>query len=48
MHLYGGVSHSFTHPWSGKAGIHGLAYDHDADRHWWAAMLDVFAETIAG
>jgi dienelactone hydrolase len=46
MHVYGGVQHTFTNPAATGAGIPGIAYDEDADRRSWKAMLDLFAETI--
>ena len=38
--------HSFTHPHSAQAGLPGLAYDADADRRSWRAMLDLFDEAL--
>jgi dienelactone hydrolase len=46
MIVYGGAQHSFTHPHSAQAGLPGLAYDADADRRSWRAMLDLFDEAL--
>lgn len=46
MNLYGGVQHSFTHPWVERVDIPGLKYDRLADRRAWRAMLDLFEETL--
>jgi dienelactone hydrolase len=46
LHLYGGVQHTFTHPWAERAGIPGLAYDATAAARSWQAMLDLFAEVL--
>lgn len=46
LHLYGGVEHSFTHPYADLAGIPGIKYDAAADRRSWASMLQLLAETI--
>lgn len=42
MHVYGGVQHSFTHPWAHEGIAPGIAYDADADRRSWSAMLELF------
>jgi dienelactone hydrolase len=42
VHVYGAAVHSFTNPDAGKVGNPALAYDADADRRSWAAMLDLF------
>jgi dienelactone hydrolase len=47
MHLYGGAAHSFTNPGASALGVPGVAYHEPSDRRSWAAMLDLFAETIA-
>lgn len=47
LHLYGGVGHSFTNPDIDALGLAGFAYDEVADRRSWAAMLDLFEETLA-
>jgi dienelactone hydrolase len=47
LHLYGGVGHSFTHPWVDRVAIRGLAYDEQADTRSWRAMLDLF-ESVVG
>jgi dienelactone hydrolase len=48
LHLYGGVGHSFTNPDIDALGLAGFAYDEAADRRSWAAMLNLFEETLAG
>jgi dienelactone hydrolase len=48
LHLYGGVGHSFTNPDIDALGFAGFAYDDAADRRSWAAMLNLFEETLAG
>ncbi len=45
---YPGAQHSFTNPDADKAGMPGLAYDADADRKSWAAMLDWFKKYLHG
>ena len=47
MNLYGGAGHSFTNPDVGALGRPGFAYDAATDRRSWAAMLDLFGETLA-
>jgi dienelactone hydrolase len=42
VHLYGGVEHSFTHPYADLANLPGIKYDKVADEHSWNAMLDLF------
>jgi len=44
--LYGGVGHSFTNPLIREFNLPRFAYDAQADRRSWRAMLDLFAETI--
>ena len=46
LHLYGGVGHSFTNPDIAALGLAGFAYDEAADRRSWAAMLNLFEETL--
>lgn len=46
LHLYGGVSHSFTNPDIDVLGLPGFAYDAKADRRSWAAMLNLFEEVL--
>jgi len=46
MNLCGGAGHSFTNPDVGALGRPGFAYDAPTDRRSWAAMLDLFAETL--
>ncbi|BDG05331.1 dienelactone hydrolase family protein [Anaeromyxobacter oryzae] len=36
---YPGAKHSFTNPDANKAGVEGLAYDHDADVKSWSAAM---------
>jgi dienelactone hydrolase len=47
MHIYGGVVHSFTHPWAQRAGIPYIRYDQRADKRSWKAMLDLLDEVFA-
>lgn len=47
MNLLGGAAHSFTNPDAAAAGVPGIEYHEPSDRRSWAAMLDLFAETIA-
>jgi dienelactone hydrolase len=46
MNLYGGAAHSFTNPDASAMGVPGIAYDEPTDRRSWAAMIDLFAETL--
>lgn len=48
LHLYGGVGHSFTNPDIDALGLAGFAYDEAADRRSWAAMLNLFEESLKG
>jgi dienelactone hydrolase len=43
---YPGAKHSFTNPDAGKAGMDALAYDADADKKSFAAMLKMFEEVF--
>lgn len=43
---YPGAKHSFTNPDAGKAGMDALAYNAEADRKSWAAMLALFKEVL--
>lgn len=43
---YPGVKHSFTNPAADAAGMEGLAYDAEADRMSWEAMLALFREVF--
>lgn len=43
---YPGAKHSFTNPDAVKAGMDALAYDADADKKSWAAMLKLFKEVF--
>ena len=47
MNLYGGVEHSFTHPWAEQADIPGVKYHRPTDERSWRAMLDLFDEVFA-
>jgi dienelactone hydrolase len=44
--LYGGVKHSFTHPFAASAGVPGLEYNELAAKRSWRAMLDLFDEVF--
>jgi dienelactone hydrolase len=46
MNVYGGAGHSFTNPGVGALGRPGFEYDEQTDRRSWAAMTDLFAETL--
>jgi dienelactone hydrolase len=46
MQVLGGVGHSFTNPGIDALGLPGFAYDKCADQRSWAAMRELFAETI--
>lgn len=46
MNLYGGVQHSFTHPWAELVDFPGIVYHQPSDERSWRAMLDLFAETL--
>lgn len=43
---YPGAKHGFTNPEAAKHGMSQLAYDPDADRQSWAAMLKLFSEVF--
>lgn len=43
---YPGVRHSFTNPDAGRHGIEALAYDAEADRKSWAAMLELLRQVF--
>ena len=43
---YPGAQHSFTNPDAGKTGVKGLAYNADADRKSWEALLAMFKEAL--
>jgi len=47
FHAYAGVVHAFTNPDAGSAGTPALAYDANADRHSWQAMIDLSGEAFA-
>jgi dienelactone hydrolase len=47
MNLYGGAAHSFTNPAAGEMGVPGIEYHQPTDVRSWAAMLDLFDETLA-
>jgi len=46
LHLYGGVGHSFTNIDIDALGLAGFAYEENADRRSWAAMLNLFDEVL--
>ena len=46
MNLYGGAGHSFTNPDVGALGRPGFAYHEPTDRRSWAAMMEMFGETL--
>jgi dienelactone hydrolase len=46
MNVYGEAGHSFTNPGVGALGMPGFDYHAEADRRSWAAMLDLFDETL--
>jgi dienelactone hydrolase len=46
MNLYGGAKHSFTNPNASAMGMPGIEYHEPTDRRSWAAMRDLFSETI--
>ena len=43
---YPGAKHGFTNPDAGKAGMDALAYNADADKKSWAAMLATFKQVF--
>jgi dienelactone hydrolase len=46
MHVYGGVEHTFTHPYADGAGLPGLRYDRPAAERSWRSMLELFGEVL--
>lgn len=46
MTLYGNAVHGFTNAANGSDPTRGVAYNADADRRSWQAMLDFFGETL--
>lgn len=46
MTIYGGVVHSFTHPFADAAALSGIAYDRRADEHSWNSTLALLDDTI--
>jgi dienelactone hydrolase len=46
MIYYGGAVHSFTNPEADKVGNPNIAYDEEAAKRSWRAMLDFFDETL--
>jgi dienelactone hydrolase len=46
IRAYGGVVHGFTNPEADNAGTPALAYNADADRRSWRAMLELFRDTF--
>jgi dienelactone hydrolase len=47
VHLYGGVQHSFTHPYADLANLPGIKYDKAAAEHSWNSMLDLIGRVCA-
>lgn len=49
MHLYGGTVHSFTNPEAAKRGKpEAIRYSAEADARSWAALEELFGETLTG
>jgi dienelactone hydrolase len=46
MNVYGKAGHSFTNPGVGALGMPGFEYHPETDRRSWAAMLDLFDQTL--
>lgn len=46
MNVYGQAGHSFTNPGVAAFGLAGFEYHAEADRRSWAAMVDLFDETL--
>jgi dienelactone hydrolase len=46
MHVYGGVEHTFTHPYADSAGLPGLRYDRSAAEWSWRSMLELLDEVL--
>jgi len=46
LNLYGGAVHGFANPHAGKLGNPAVAYNENADKRSWRAMLDLFEETL--
>jgi dienelactone hydrolase len=46
MNVYGDAGHSFTNPGVGALGRPGFEYHAETDRRSWAAMMDLFGETL--
>ena len=46
INVYGEAGHSFTNPGVGALGMPGFDYHAETDRRSWAAMLDLFDETL--
>jgi dienelactone hydrolase len=44
--IYPGAKHSFTNPHADRTGMEGLAYDAEADRKSWEAMLELFRQVF--
>ncbi len=47
MNLYGGAAHSFTNPEASSMGVPGIAYHEATNVRSWAAMVDLFDESLA-
>jgi len=49
MHLYGNTVHSFTNQGAAKRNMpNAIRYSAEADARSWAAMQQMFGETLAG
>jgi dienelactone hydrolase len=46
MNVYGEAGHSFTNPGVGALGMPGFEYHPETDRRSWAAMIDLFDQTL--
>jgi dienelactone hydrolase len=46
MNVYGEAGHSFTNPNAGVFGMSSFDYHAETDRRSWAAMIDLFVETM--
>jgi dienelactone hydrolase len=48
MTIYSGARHAFTNPEADAYGIENIQYNERADRESWAAMLQMFEDTLGG
>jgi dienelactone hydrolase len=46
MTIYSGTRHGFTNPNASEYGLENVVYNETADKHSWAAMLQMFDETL--